>query len=459
MSAAEAEHRTRLLECAAVLEEGRVLSSAVAVEFLSHNIWGLLDPAWRAALEATPLIDLAGIVGQPPSVSPPPHWPASLSLFVSRCHAACLSRSPSQRLIPSWLDWDLSSVPPLSHRFAVGMSPKKRAEASALGHLVSSLARAHGVDAIVDVGAGQGYLSNLLAFHYGLAVTALDNDTGQTDGARSRDSALAPAVRPVAAATGSLRHVTLHVGGREGELFDVLDRPYGVCGLHTCGDLATSALKAAGAGARVPFVVNVGCCYNLMSRDGFPLSAPATADARARLSRGERMLACQAMERLPSDDAGAIERLASRQYMRAVLQAQLLRDHAEHFQPPWAPIVGRLPESAFESLSAYFAASYAKLRRGRHDQGAEEARGERIELPVPSEEEIKRLESEFEGMRHATGAFWLLRALLAPVAESLILLDRFAYIVDTFTDCNVALFPLFDPQVSPRNMVIVAQRK
>ena len=62
------------------------------------------------------------------------------------------------------------------------------------------------------------------------------------------------------------------------------------------------------------------------------------------------------------------------------------------------------------------------------------------------------------------GPFYALRAVLAPVIESYILLDRLLYVKE---EAEVAkgsslitaeLVPVFEPSISPRNMAIVAHR-
>jgi len=52
--------------------------------------------------------------------------------------------------------------------------------------------------------------------------------------------------------------------------------------------------------------------------------------------------------------------------------------------------------------------------------------------------------------------FWALRAQLAEVVESIVLLDRWMYMHECgFTTAAV---PLFDPTISPRNIALIAAR-
>ena len=46
----------------------------------------------------------------------------------------------------------------------------------------------------------------------------------------------------------------------------------GVIGLHTCGDLAPSSLNTFLQSPGAALLCNVGCCYNHLTSEGFPLS-------------------------------------------------------------------------------------------------------------------------------------------------------------------------------------------
>ncbi|KAI1229913.1 Protein RRNAD1, partial [Lamprotornis superbus] len=72
-------------------------------------------------------------------------------------------------------------------------------------------------------------------------------------------------------------------------------------------------------------------------------------------------------------------------------------------------------------------------------------------IPLDSEAVGAMLEQQ-----HKVVAFCTLGQLLAPVVETLILLDRLLYLREQGFHC--ALVPLFNPQFSPRNLVLVAAR-
>ena len=62
-----------------------------------------------------------------------------------------------------------------------------------------------------------------------------------------------------------------------------------------------------------------------------------------------------------------------------------------------------------------------------------------------------------EGPTDQVALFWVLRSQLAEPIESLLLLDRAAYLTEQGFDVDIV--PLFDPTVSPRNCAIIAVRQ
>ncbi|KAJ0571641.1 putative Methyltransferase domain-containing protein [Helianthus annuus] len=62
----------------------------------------------------------------------------------------------------------------LNNVITQGMNPKKRHEIEALAAVVGSVARDVETNTIIDLGAGQGYLSQVLSFEYQLSVIAID---------------------------------------------------------------------------------------------------------------------------------------------------------------------------------------------------------------------------------------------------------------------------------------------
>jgi len=191
-----------------------------------------------------------------------------------------------------------------------GMSPKKAHEVSRMSEYVVQLAtnlpepasRLH----IVDIGAGQGYLTRTLKARLpSTHILALDADTAQTFGAQRWEQRLLSNAHP------PIDHKVIFISPQSllstidewvldpnngSENTDILPVPVIFVGLHACGSLTPNILRAfttARATKRKWYpagLVVVGCCYNLMDPVGvhisylfFPLSLNLELDYPPRL--------------------------------------------------------------------------------------------------------------------------------------------------------------------------------
>ena len=179
-----------------------------------------------------------------------------------------------------------------------GMSPKKLHEVQRMATYVKDLVdgvfekfRPRGRLHIVDVGAGQGYLTRALGYLFPDArLLALDADHGQTMGAEKR--AQDRKDRKVDAVTDGLNkrihHRTVLI--TPSSLLDSVDAwvkegenreepvPVLFVALHACGSLTPDMLRAFLSSLKTQHVdgrawyplsiVTVGCCYNLMYPEG-----------------------------------------------------------------------------------------------------------------------------------------------------------------------------------------------
>lgn len=61
-------------------------------------------------------------------------------------------------------------------------------------------------------------------------------------------------------------------------------------------------------------------------------------------------------------------------------------------------------------------------------------------------------------MQELVGPYWSLRAALGQLVETYILLDRLLFLQEKGNSIQACLFPIFNPNVSPRNIAIIAQK-
>jgi len=164
-----------------------------------------------------------------------------------------------------------------------GMSPKKRHEVARMATYIVNSVREQGLDTsrlhIVDVGAGQGYLTRALKYHLQDAhILALDADQDQTTGAQRWETRLIPSLVP------RIAHKTVLISADtlSSTISEWVDEgkfeipvPVLLVALHACGSLTLDVLRTFTINLKTPRptwypagVVTVGCCYNLMNPGG-----------------------------------------------------------------------------------------------------------------------------------------------------------------------------------------------
>ncbi|XP_064257545.1 methyltransferase-like protein 25B [Passer domesticus] len=435
----------------------RPLLDAFVIDFFTEDLWAQLPAAWQPALASATPVQLAGLLGG--SGGPGAAWPLSLLAFAAAARALAFPRGCP---CPPCPPCQSSGLHPLLRRH---VKPKKQHEIQRLGKLLRRLSRATGCQRVVDVGAGQGHLSRLLAFGLGLGVTAVESDGRLVGLAERFDRELLRELGKARARPLTPR-APQHVAGRLdpaapwGEFLlppdppgagpaarNPLGGPGGsedgervlVTGLHACGDLSPALLCHFARSPAVAAVALVGCCYMKLSTapqqpPGYPLSASVAALPGHQLSYRAREVACHALEEYQGRLRGDSAQLRAHCY-RAVLES-LIRA-AE----PAKRHLGLQPGRKAHTLSF---PQYAQL--GLSLAGLDPAG-----VPLDSGAVGAMLEQQ-----HKVVAFCTLGQLLAPAVETLILLDRLLYLREQGFHC--ALVPLFNPRFSPRNLVLVAAR-
>ncbi|XP_026097798.1 methyltransferase-like protein 25 [Carassius auratus] len=215
-------------------------------------------------------------------------------------------------------------------------------------------------------------------------------------------------------------------------------------GLHTCGDLAPSTLRMFGAKQELRAVCSVGCCYHLLSEEfdhdrqgcvdgvcGFPVSQYLKAQ-ECFCGRNARMSACLALERVSAGGGLPMESL----FYRAVLHV-ILRDHYDCFKSEKR--VGNVYSKA-SSFVDYVRRALKKLD---------------LDDTKLSDSDIQSYHEHYSPRMNEMVAFNMLKVILAPCIEGLILLDRLCYLKEQDNVSHSALVQLFDPLQSPRCYAVV----
>ncbi|KAI0501364.1 hypothetical protein KFK09_016309 [Dendrobium nobile] len=363
----------------------RSLIDAHVVNFFKDRLWETIDNQWMECLRKESVENLLGI----PSALVQEHWPSSLREFVATLRSLVLPRE--QNLSNAILE-NFHAVP-LGSVLSQGMNSKKKHEVEILAAAVSTVARGVNAQKIIDVGSGQGYLSQVLSFEYQLSVVAIDSSLHHSSVTSARanrikkhyaaklhklqhgdellkvpqtvtcqvlssESLAALSIRTVddhiqADGMGSSAETTF-LRSSESDVYKAASLCKNgnigylvLAGLHACGDLSVNMLRAFVDCEQVKALINVGCCYNLVSEEssektsmisGFPLSNGAKLSGLT-LGKNARDLACQSAERWKSLTKKAALQNFELHAFRATFQMVLDKYYPEVIKS--SPSIGR----------------------------------------------------------------------------------------------------------------------
>ncbi|KAG1743238.1 methyltransferase domain-containing protein [Suillus paluster] len=271
----------------------------------------------------------------------------------------------------------------------------------------------------------------------------------------------------------------LLVGGGERDTPQEKPVPVMMVALHACGSLTPDVLRTFLSNHRRPSppdvriwtaqaLVVVGCCYNLMAPEDFPLSRSLRERTPvATLPLASRHLAAQIPsqwlrnETCAREATLAIRKVVFRALLQPVLQVigagEASANHtAEELrgagQTPENRRLGKLPNAAYKDWETFLDGATSKIGV-RLDQSA-------TQLPVYIHNERVRRQLE-----SALSVLHVLRCIMGPLIESLILLDRHEWIREELSESSespesnvmdVDLINLFDQATgSGRNVAIV----
>uniref|UniRef100_A0A8C4PZM1 Methyltransferase like 25 n=1 Tax=Eptatretus burgeri TaxID=7764 RepID=A0A8C4PZM1_EPTBU len=361
------------------------------------------------------------------------------------------------------------------------MSCKKSHEVELMSEVIAVLAHHCHVRQVFNLGSGKGYLSSYLALCYGLKVYGIDSSDGNSHGAAERHrklqrfwksyerkSALQAGKQPLTWKEQRQRReasikakaqttpqpsfhlpVTSHVTPKTklsqlvGELEDSV-----LIGLHTCGDLAATSLRLFAKRPELRAICTAGCCYHLLSEEfelierndvnevqGFPLSE-FLKSRRCALGRNVRMCACLAAERVATGKVPPTESLFFRAVLQVIIQEHFgVLDSTKHVGKTYA---------RSSSFLDYVRKSLEKLS---------------LDGSQLSDGVIQSYLDKYQPKMVELEAFNMLKVLLAPCIEGLILLDRLCFLQEQEPEAYAVLVPLFDPRTSPRCFALIATKK
>ncbi|XP_043424268.1 methyltransferase-like protein 25B isoform X1 [Prionailurus viverrinus] len=479
------ERRQLAVNLTRVLARYRPILDAYIIEFFTDNLWGTLPCSWQEALDGLNPPQLAAqLLGMPgegevvrygqegPRAGGPrvslsgcngaihwgpglayrryrSVWPLTLLALKSTAYALAFTRTPGFQTPSEFLE-NPSQSSRLTAPFRKHVRPKKQHEIRRLGELVKKLSDLTGCTQVVDIGSGQGHLSRFMSLGLGLTVKSIEGDRRLVERAQRLDRELLQALekeekRSPQVTRAGPRHSPHHVvrwvepTALCKELLLPLEPlpPRGarllLTGLHACGDLSVALLRHFSC-PEVVALASVGCCYMKLSEPGgYPLSQWVAGLRGSELPYRLREGACHALE----DYAERLQRagpgLRTHCY-RAALET-VIRGARPELRRPGVQGIPRVHELKIEEY----------VQRGLRRVGLDP------QLPL----NLAALRAH-QAQENRVVAFFSLALLLAPLVETLILLDRLLCLQEQ--GFHAELLPIFSPELSPRNLVLVATK-
>ncbi|CAI2301282.1 unnamed protein product [Caenorhabditis sp. 36 PRJEB53466] len=447
-----------------------------STEHFATNTFEKLDESWKEYLENSTIEDVVALLNSDVASEEVPESLKSLKLGLKSLeyNRKCI-RNPREL----WQKWTRSDARDgLESEFRVVASSngvirkrikaKKQHEIDRIVELIAQIQTFHDdksqpIDSLVDIGAGVGHLSRMIALHNKLSVMAVEGNQQFTVAASSLDEKLVEDSRRIGNAdlnlnldNSPLRFTSFVTEELAAKIDEFAENRAILVGLHCCGDFSSTILKVFRKSRRAKALVLLGCCYHKQF-ECFHFLHPKTENGEApQLSKSSvfplsqkwaglelgyvaREIACHNNENV----AARLGNVDLSRYARAHLEKWIweITDDPDDRNMGMCSVKCEQGKTTFEE---YIRKALSK--RGNHLL-------ERVLKKVPESE----LSACVSSLRCPLfDACEILRLLFAPAVESAILDDRVEFLREK--GMNAEVVALFEPTVSPRNLAIVAYK-
>lgn len=422
---------------------------------LIYDAWGALPPEWTSYWDSLPdhrlaqrdMIDaISDDAKATPSRSEIPQLessdttpPDSLKDWLTRLKSVSLPRTQRQG--------DALDLP---ENLILPMKTKKINEVSVASAYIHDVCKSNSITHIIDMGSGQGYLSATLAYLFpSLRVLAIDGSESQVAGSRAFASSLG-------ISEDKLTHLVRYIDGSKPLIAEMQswagEEKCMLVGLHACGRLSEHMLRYFTTCPFITHLAAVGCCYNhiIPRSDTCPGGFPISWRMRERgltLSPTALMTGCQAPNNWERSDLSKSPPVYSRKQLYRSILEKLFYDYGIQAdggaadggdRPNWGIRKGDLVN--FDKFA----------RRAMHCLGVDQNR-----IPVG---QIQQYEERYGCEEGRIAILWTLSVLCCKAVESVIALDRYWFLVEQGAE-GVDIVPIFEYKISPRNLMMVAEKK
>lgn len=472
--------KKQLRDCLQLLEHYEWLINSFVLDFFIDSHWKYLPSSYKDILTNITPNELADWLDHKTEPKYKEPWPLSLMALKQAIRYLSLNRSPVENLstVQSFLQvgqnnanshsWEFEPEllsesggqhTSLKHVFRKHVKPKKQYEMCRLAKVASNISDIMGIDKVLDIGSGVGHLSRYLCYNNKLQVACVDGNDQLTNSAKKFDEQLELTVdKMLKRGDTSLElprapvHVTAHIApdmdldsfhqilANKFSISTSESLKYGIIGLHTCGDLGPVLLRMFTQDSGAVMLNSVGCCY-MKIQENFPMSSYVKSQDWHKLTYTSTELACHALEMYTDRLRTEQEDKLKVHCYRAMLE-KLLVDRDKKLRHCILKTVARAHEMSF--LDYVKKATTNLVLNGSLEAFTEE------DLSDP------KISAQIEQWWEVV-TFYTLRLAMAPIIETVILLDRCLFLYENRLDS--LMLPLFDPLLSPRNQVILAVKK
>ncbi|EFN77509.1 methyltransferase-like protein 25 [Harpegnathos saltator] len=240
------------LDALRLFYETQWLHNIPVTEILTQGCLDSIPREWMDHLQVLQNDELNNFVVEKMTKS---EWPDSLKAYVNHCKVT--DRLSSTLTLPS---------AELPQNFRIGLSRKKQHEIMHLARLVHVQCKPYNIQTIIDLGAGLGYVCQMLHHLYGYQVLGLERKEENVNRACTKQRTAYPE---------SLTHVRyIHCDvtcDSADRIESILQREFpnttAACliGLHACGDLSTSASRIFRRMKSAKLLILISCCYHKLS--------------------------------------------------------------------------------------------------------------------------------------------------------------------------------------------------
>ncbi|XP_031335450.1 protein RRNAD1 isoform X2 [Photinus pyralis] len=448
----KAQIQMQLNMCHDIYKQYSWLLNAYVSDYYVSEYWQQLPQSWRESLKNLKPEVLSNIIDSESTLTNFQLLPLSLLALRQTIRYLSIPRAQENRLdqlkpIHGLLFNDnVMRNEHFKNCFWKRIKLKKRHEIELIAKMCYKLANETQCHYIVDVGSGLGHLSRILCYMYGLRVCALEAQKCLCTEARKLDDFMENTMKNYfnISINQNLRvahlNVKIKTDHNGSDILEAVKKAFGIdndniqfgiVGLHPCGNLGPTLLRLFKQSTQVKFLNIVGCCYMKLTTFGYPLSAYSQKN-NYELDYSARELACHALEAYVAKlKNGEFDQLKVHAY-RAALE-KLITDR----QP-------NMYHSQVNSVKCTNGLVFAEKATSNLD----------IKLSI-NEIESLQIKNYLDNWKDVV-VFYSLRLMIAPLVENIILLDRLLYILESDYNCEIT--SLFNPQLSPRNQVLIAKK-